>query len=120
MGLLLACSMALSARAEVGSYPSANLLLGILFLYTLGIPIAIAAAAYAVLKLIRRQIQPKWKVLFAAALLVWDTGLTLYFFDVLKLPFADDAATLLGIAAALGTAAAFGFWTAPAPPIGAG
>ena len=120
LGLLFACSVALPARAEGGSYPSATLLLGFLFLYTLGIPIAAAAAAYMVLKLIRRQMRPKIKMLLLTTGLTWGSGLALYLLDILKLPFHDDGATLLGAATSLAAAVAFGLWTAPATPAGPG
>ena len=42
-GLLLASGIALPAMAEGGSYPSMQFLLGVVLLYTLGMPIAVAA-----------------------------------------------------------------------------
>lgn len=95
-------------------YPSVQLLLGIVLLYTLGVPIAVAVLAYAVLKLIRRQTQFRIKVLFIAGAVTWGISLTLYLMDIIKLPFNSDVATILGGALSLGVAVAFGLWMAPA------
>ena len=115
---LIAGSVSLPALAEGGMYPSAGLLLGLLFLYALGIPIAIAVAAYACLKRLFKQKQPKTAVLFWVALFTWNTGLALYVMESIKLPFNDEWATFLGVVLSLGITVAFGFWTGRAKPVG--
>ena len=89
-------------------------LLGIVLLYTLGMPIAVAALASAVLKLICRQTQLRIKVLFIAGAITWGISLTLYLMEIIKFPFNDDVATILGGPLSLGVAVVFGLWMAPA------
>ena len=114
IGLLLASGIALPAMAEGGSYPSMQFLLGVALLYTLGMPIAVAALAFAVLKLTCRQTQFRIKVLFVAGAITWGISLTLYLVEIIKFPFNDDVATILGGALSLGVAVVFGVWMAPA------
>ena len=99
--------------AEGGMYPSAQLLLVVVLLYTLGMPLAVAVVAYAVLKLIRRQTQFRTKVIFIAGAITWGISLTIYLMSSMKFPFSDDTATIIGGGLSLGVAVVFGLWTAP-------